>query len=76
MPQQSWAGEQTARLPVQAMRIEYAADMRYEGQGYDVTVALQNAWLETWRCRCDRRGVPCCASRGLWPRQREQPRSG
>jgi N-methylhydantoinase A len=43
----AWAGEQTARLPVQEVRIEYAADMRYEGQGYDVTVPLQTGWLET-----------------------------
>ena len=43
----TWVGEQTARLPVQEVRIEYAADMRYEGQGYDVTVPLQTGWLET-----------------------------
>jgi N-methylhydantoinase A len=42
----AWASEQTARLPVHAVRIEYAADMRYEGQGYDVTVPLETAWLE------------------------------
>ncbi len=41
-----WAGEQTAQLPVRGLQTEYAADMRYEGQGYDVTVALKTAWLE------------------------------
>jgi N-methylhydantoinase A len=44
---QDWAGEQTAQLPVCAVQTEYAADMRYEGQGYDVTVALDTTWLET-----------------------------
>jgi len=28
------------------VRVEYAADMRYEGQGYDVTVAFETDWLE------------------------------
>jgi N-methylhydantoinase A len=41
-----WAAEQTARLPVRAVRFEYAADMRYEGQGYDVTVPFETDWLE------------------------------
>jgi N-methylhydantoinase A len=43
---QGWAAEQTAQLPVRAVRVEYAADMRYEGQGYDVTVAFETIWLE------------------------------
>jgi N-methylhydantoinase A len=43
---QAWAAEQTMRLPVREVRVEYAADMRYEGQGYDVTVALETGWLE------------------------------
>jgi N-methylhydantoinase A len=41
-----WAAEQTAHLPVREMRFEYAADMRYEGQGYDVTVSFETGWLE------------------------------
>jgi N-methylhydantoinase A len=41
-----WSAAQTGRLPVRDVRYEYAADMRYEGQGYDVTVALETAWLE------------------------------
>ena len=41
-----WSAEQTARLPVPEVRIEYAADMRYEGQGYDVTVPFETNWLE------------------------------
>jgi N-methylhydantoinase A len=42
----SWIAEQTARLPVREMTIEFAADMRYEGQGYDVTVPFETKWLE------------------------------
>jgi N-methylhydantoinase A len=41
----AWIAEQTATLPVAATRIEIAADMRYDGQGYDVTVPLQSTWL-------------------------------
>ena len=40
-----WVAEQTAALPVTGIRVELAADMRYDGQGYDVTVALDPAWL-------------------------------
>ncbi len=43
---QTWAAEQTARLPVRGVHVEYAADMRYEGQGYDVTVPFETIWLE------------------------------
>ena len=43
---QSWTAEQTARLPVREVSIEFAADMRYEGQGYDVTVPFETKWLE------------------------------
>jgi N-methylhydantoinase A len=43
---QSWVLAQTAQLPVSEVRVEYAADMRYEGQGYDVTVAFETSWLE------------------------------
>jgi N-methylhydantoinase A len=37
---QEWLGEQTASLNVLETRVEVAADMRYDGQGYDVTVPL------------------------------------
>jgi N-methylhydantoinase A len=40
-----WIAEQTATLPVIETRIEIAADMRYDGQGYDVMVPLESAWL-------------------------------
>jgi N-methylhydantoinase A len=42
---QAWIAEQTSTLPVTATAIEIAADMRYDGQGYDVTVPLQSTWL-------------------------------
>jgi N-methylhydantoinase A len=42
---EAWIGEQTAALAVTDTSIELAADMRYDGQGYDVTVALDAAWL-------------------------------
>jgi N-methylhydantoinase A len=41
-----WSAGQTAHLSVHEIRCEYAADMRYEGQGYDVTVAFETGWLE------------------------------
>ena len=37
---QAWIAEQTAMLAVTATKVELAADMRYDGQGYDVTVPL------------------------------------
>jgi N-methylhydantoinase A len=40
-----WIAEQTAALAVTGTRIELAADMRYDGQGYDVTVPLSGKWL-------------------------------
>jgi N-methylhydantoinase A len=40
-----WIAEQTARIAVLATRVEIAAEMRYDGQGYDVTVPLDRAWL-------------------------------
>jgi N-methylhydantoinase A len=40
-----WIAAQTERIPVTAMRTEIAAEMRYDGQGYDVTVPLDRAWL-------------------------------
>jgi N-methylhydantoinase A len=41
----AWIEEQTHALTVTATNVELAADMRYDGQGYDVTVALDEAWL-------------------------------
>src|SRR5438105_4554729 len=43
----SWIAEQTAALAVTGTRVELAADMRYDGQGYDVTVPLDEAWLKS-----------------------------
>jgi N-methylhydantoinase A len=42
---QQWIATQTERIPCSATRIEIAAEMRYDGQGYDVTVPLDRAWL-------------------------------
>jgi N-methylhydantoinase A len=41
----AWIGEQTAALAVVGAHVELAADMRYDGQGYDVTVPLEAGWL-------------------------------
>jgi N-methylhydantoinase A len=41
----SWIAEQTAAVAVTGTRVELAADMRYDGQGYDVTVPLDERWL-------------------------------
>jgi N-methylhydantoinase A len=43
---QRWSAEQTQHLLLPEVRIEYAADMRYDGQGYDVTVPFETNWLE------------------------------
>ncbi len=43
----AWIAEQTAALAVTQTRIELSADMRYDGQGYDVTVPLAAAWLNS-----------------------------
>ena len=40
-----WIAEQTKALAVTGTRVELAADMRYDGQGYDVTVPLNAEWL-------------------------------
>ena len=40
----TWIAEQ-ADSGLTATRFSYAADMRYEGQGYDVAVDLDEAWL-------------------------------
>lgn len=42
---QQWISTQTERIPVISTRTEIAAEMRYDGQGYDVTVPLDRAWL-------------------------------
>jgi len=42
---EGWIAEQTAMLAVTGTKVELAADMRYDGQGYDVTVPLDAAWL-------------------------------
>ena len=42
---QGWIAEQTRALAVTGTTVELAADMRYDGQGYDVTVPLEEAWL-------------------------------
>jgi N-methylhydantoinase A len=42
---QAWIAEQTRALAVTETHVELAADMRYDGQGYDVTVPLDAAWL-------------------------------
>src|SRR5438045_7327188 len=43
----AWIAEQTAALTVTGTRVELAADMRYDGQGYDVTVPPDEAWLKS-----------------------------
>ena len=71
----AWAGEQTARLPVRDVRIEYAADMRYEGQGYDVTVAFETTgWSAAMPMPSPPRSTPCIAMSMAMPTSR--PRSG
>jgi N-methylhydantoinase A len=42
-----WIAEQTAAIAAAESRVELAADMRYDGQGYDVTVPLDPHWLAT-----------------------------
>jgi N-methylhydantoinase A len=44
---QAWIEEQTSALTVTGTSVELAADMRYDGQGYDVTVPLDETWLKT-----------------------------
>ncbi len=42
---QRWIAEQTAHIRAGGIRTEIAAEMRYDGQGYDVTVPLERVWL-------------------------------
>jgi N-methylhydantoinase A len=44
---EAWVAGQTAMLAVTDTRIELSADMRYDGQGYDVTVPLAAQWLKS-----------------------------
>jgi N-methylhydantoinase A len=41
----AWIEEQSAGADVGAFRVSYTAEMRYEGQGYDVPVVLEQDWL-------------------------------
>jgi N-methylhydantoinase A len=40
-----WIATQLAGAGVDRTRVSYSAEMRYEGQGYDVAVALEEGWL-------------------------------
>lgn len=42
----TWLEEEQRTLAVDATTVEYSADMRYDGQGYDVTVVLDPNWLK------------------------------
>ena len=50
---------------LQGVRTEMAAEMRYDGQGYDVTVPLDRAWLADGDTRTHRVGISCRASGDL-----------
>ena len=41
----AWLADERAGLPPCQAEVRLAADMRYEGQGYDVTVPLERRWL-------------------------------
>ncbi|MCY4563363.1 MAG: hydantoinase/oxoprolinase family protein, partial [Gammaproteobacteria bacterium] len=40
-----WLERESVGLAVRHAVVEYSAEMRYEGQGYDVTVPIDEAWL-------------------------------
>ena len=40
-----WLEREAVGLEVPHALVEYSAEMRYEGQGYDVTVPIDEAWL-------------------------------
>jgi N-methylhydantoinase A len=42
-----WLAQETPSLPLLGSALAVSADMRYDGQGYDVTVALDHDWLRT-----------------------------
>jgi N-methylhydantoinase A len=41
----AWIGVQSGGAEASSFRTSYTAEMRYEGQGYDVPVSLDPAWL-------------------------------
>ena len=41
----AWLELEATSVTVQRTIVEYTAEMRYEGQGYDVTVSLEEDWL-------------------------------
>jgi N-methylhydantoinase A len=43
----TWIAAQSAGAGIDTIHVTYAAEMRYEGQGYDVAVALDDDWLAT-----------------------------
>lgn len=43
---ESWVSTQSAELGLPAVVVQMSAEMRYDGQGYDVTVPLEQAWLD------------------------------
>lgn len=42
----AWLKRESADLQISHATLEYGAEMRYEGQGYDVPTPLQEAWLK------------------------------
>jgi N-methylhydantoinase A len=44
---QTWLNEELAALPIEGSALSFAADMRYEGQGYDLTVPIDREILAT-----------------------------
>jgi N-methylhydantoinase A len=53
---ETWIEAQSAGAGIETIRVGYTAEMRYEGQGYDVPVALDEDWLATGD------GVPIAAA--------------
>ena len=45
-----WLEREAAGLQVHHAIVEYTAEMRYEGQGYDVTVPIDEEWLIEGAC--------------------------
>jgi N-methylhydantoinase A len=42
---QAWLDEELVALPIEGSSLSFAADMRYEGQGYDLTVSIEREAL-------------------------------
>jgi len=62
---QAWTAEQSIGSDVGPFRTSYTAEMRYEGQGYDVPVVLEADWLANG----DRRAIEAAfhaAHRGVY----------